>query len=247
VADSSSTSAGGASAPASISDGRALRPCLCHNAFAGSEAPFTFNVTGNYDSSYFCRGMDIGDNLFAVTATADLKLSDSLTWTASFRYMDVTDADFTELNGYTGLFYTTGDLTIGPSFRWYQFRPGGGEMNAYDLGLQALYKAGPADITAGYYYETESEGSYLELGVSSTFKITEQVSLVPSAEVSYTDGWVNPALSGMNAFNLRLAAPVRVSKNVSVVPYIGFQIPLEALEEAQNDKLFGGVSLSVSF
>jgi hypothetical protein len=75
----------------------------------------------------------------------------------------------------------------------------------------------------------------------------DMLSLVPSAEISYTDGWLNPALSGLNVLSLRLAAPITVSKNVSVVPYIGLQVPLEALKAAQDDKLVGGVSLSVSF
>ncbi len=237
----------GAVTDAGSSSSGALRPCLCHNAFTGVDKPFAVNINLAYDSSYLCRGMDIGENLFAGTLTIDAAIAPNLKWTLSGRYMELESTDFSEINVYTGLFYTVGKLTIGPSFRYYQFRPNGGEMNAYDIGLQALYKAGPLDITAGYYYETESEGSYAELGVAAPIKLTNNISLVPSAEISYTDGWLNPALSGFNVVSLRLAVPIKASENVMVVPYIGGQFPLEALDSVQEDKLFGGVSLSFTF
>jgi hypothetical protein len=237
---------------APASSAQALRPCLCHGAYAGSDAPFSFNLTASYDSIYSCRGMDMGENLWGGTATADYKLTDSLVWTGSFRYMSLSDpngpSDFEELNAYTGLFYTTGPLTVGPSFRWYEFRPGSGSMNAYDLGLQGLLKVGSFDIHGGYFYETESEGSYAELGVSTTIPVADKISLVPSVEVSYSDGWVNPAVSGFNMIYLRLAAPISVTENVKVVPYIGGILPLEGLDDiGEENQLIGGVSVSVTF
>jgi hypothetical protein len=227
-------------------DGRPLRPCLCHASYSGEDKPFAINLTANYDSTYFCRGMQVGNDYVGGTLTMDAKLGSNWRWTGSVRYMDLQQTDFSELNLYTGFYYTIGNLTVGPSFRWYRFMPGGAEVDAYDIGVQALYKAGPIDIGGGYYYETESEGSYGELSVSSTIKINDRFALVPSAEISYTDGWLNPALQGWNALALRLSAPIKATDKLTFVPYVGAQFPLEALA-VQKDRFVGGISISYSF
>ncbi|MDA0814679.1 MAG: hypothetical protein O3C21_20070, partial [Verrucomicrobia bacterium] len=229
--------------------GQPIRPCLCHGAYAGSESdePFSLNLTTGYDSSYICRGLDVGDDVFHITGTVDYRLTDNILWSASALYRDVTDVDFEEFNLYTGLFFTFGDLTIGPTFRWWNLRPDGGEVDAYDLGIQALYKLGPIDLTTGYYYETELEGNYFEFGVSSSIKLHERVSLVPSAQISYTDGWLMPHLQGLNYVDLRASLPIAIAKNVKLAPYIGTAIMLDALQDAQDDKLIGGIALSITF
>jgi hypothetical protein len=71
--------------------------------------------------------------------------------------------------------------------------------------------------------------------------------LVPSAQISYTDGWLMPHLSGLNVIDLRLYAPVEVVEHVHITPFIGGIIPLEAIEEAQDEQLIGGVPVSLTF
>ena len=243
-----STTAAGPVSSATSTVGDMIRPCLCHGAFAGAaNKPLAFNLTVGYDSSYFCRGLEIGDDLVHATATVDYRPAEWVTLTSSFRYQDVTDADFSEIQAYAGVFFNVGNLSIGPSFRYYQFRPDGGEMDAYDLGIQALYKLGPVNLTGGYFYETESEGSYYEFGVSTVIPVHERVSLVPSAQISYTDGWLMPMLDGLNIVDLRLSVPIKVTEHVHLTPYIGGIFPLEALKDAQENKLVGGISLSITF
>ena len=70
---------------------------------------------------------------------------------------------------------------------------------------------------------------------------------MPAAQISYTDGWLMPMLQGFNVVDLRLSAPIQITGQVTLTPYIGAVFPLEALEEAHDNKLTGGVSLSVTF
>jgi hypothetical protein len=65
--------------------------------------------------------------------------------------------------------------------------------------------------------------------------------------LSYTDGWLNPALSGMNMVDVRISVPVKLTDEVTLTPYIGGVIPLEALDAGQDDKIVAGASLSVTF
>jgi hypothetical protein len=225
----------------------AARPCICLGADTGlvsNEDPFSASLAFSYDTTFFCRGMDMGDNVWSAWVTADVRVVENLTWTVTTRYLDVDETDFRELHMYTGLFYRMGIVSFGPSFRWYHNFEGGMMENAYDLGLQTLVNAGPIDITGGYFYETESQGHFFEVGVSSRIPITDRFSLVPAVEIGYTDGWMMP-IKGWNHVGLRLAAPVRVIGELTVTPWIGGNLPLEALDGGQDNELVGGVSLSI--
>ena len=246
-------SAGTLSAPASVAAQApaeflgAPRPCLCQGSYAGSSAPFSVNLTAGYDSTFFCRGMDMGDDLWSATATVDWNINENLVWTVSNRYLNVDETNFEENHLYTGLFYKVGILSIGPSFRWYHNFTGGMLQDAYDLGLQTVVKAGPVNVSGGYYYETETEGHYFELGLAAPIRITDRFSLVPAAEISYTDGWMMPGMEGWNTVSLRLSAPIKLTNVLTLIPWIGANLPLEALDAHQDDKFVGGVALSATF
>ena len=247
-------SAGTLSAPASVAAQApaeflgAPRPCLCLGSYTGStEAPFSVNLTAGYDSTFFCRGMDMGDDLWSATATVDWNINENLVWTVSNRYLNVDETNFEENHLYTGLFYKAGILSIGPSFRWYHNFNGGMMEDAYDLGLQAVVKAGPVNISGGYYYETETEGQYFEMGLAAPIRITDRFSLVPAAEISYTDGWMMPGMKGWNTVTLRLSAPIKLTNVLTLIPWVGANLPLEALDAHQDDKFVGGVALSATF
>jgi hypothetical protein len=234
-------------AAATSMDAGAARPCMCLGAHAGSTEPFSVNITVGYDSTFFCRGMDMGDDLWSATATLDWNINQNLVWTLSERYLYVDETEFEENHLYTGLFYKVGALSIGPSARWYHNDKNGMLEDAYDLGLQAVLKAGPVNFSGGYYYETETEGHYFELGASAPIKITENFSLVPAAEISYTDGWMMPGAKGWNTVSLRLSAPIKLCKAATLIPWIGANLPLEALEMHQDNKFVGGVAISATF
>jgi hypothetical protein len=87
----------------------------------------------------------------------------------------------------------------------------------------------------------------MELGVSSVIPVHDRISLVPSAQISYTDGWLMPPLEGLNIVDLRLSVPIKLSETVKVSPYFGGIFPLEALDATQHDKLIYGVAMSVTF
>jgi hypothetical protein len=233
--------------PANETTERNPHPCMCLGAHQGGDSSerFSGSVSLGYDSTFFCRGMDMGDDMFSAGLNIDVALTDTLTFTASTRYLTVDETNFDELHTYAGLFARVGIVSFGPSFRWYHNFEGGMVENAYDLGFQALANVGPVDFHAGYFYETESEGHFVELGVSSTFKVHEKFSLRPAVEIGYTDGWMMP-IQGWNQVTLRLDAPIQLIDSLVLTPWIGANVPLEALD-GQDNKLVGGVSLALKF
>ena len=59
--------------------------------------------------------------------------------------------------------------------------------------------------------------------------------------------WMMPMAKGWNTVSLRLSAPLILTENVSLIPWVGANLPLEALEMHQNNKFAGGIALSATF
>ncbi len=118
--------------------------------------------------------------------------------------------------------------------------------NYYDLGPSVTLHLGPIDLTSSYTYEFESEGHYFEVVASSEIKINDRFSLVPAVSVAYTKDWMVEG-EGWNNVGLRLDAPIKVTDRVTLSPFIAANLPLEALDAHQDNVLFGGASLRVSF
>ena len=218
---------------------------------------WTGSVTLGWDSDYIFRGLDVTDDLatsaldlnFAVSDTATLNIG---AWYANgFGKGD----DYDELNLYAKLMFKVSDtLSVGPSFRYYDYPfASGGEQ--YEPGLELAWTpCTNASVTFGAFYETESDALYLELGSSYTFKINENVSLVPGAVISYLDrdGW-GVDVSDFNHFAVYVKAPITLKKNVTLTPYVAWNVPLDAIDSigglnnGQDDEFYGGAALTVGF
>ena len=105
-------------------------------------------------------------------------------------------------------------------------------------------------ISTGAFYELEAEQWYFQIDANYTFKVNDRFSLVPGVVLSYID--VDNAdfaldISGLHHSAVYLKAPIQLAKNVVLSPYIAGNFPLGDLEDFQDELLYGGASLSVSF
>ena len=113
--------------------------------------------------------------------------------------------------------------------------------------------ASPVDklaLSGGAFYEFESEQWYFQVDANYTVTVNDMISLVPGATLSYVD-IDSPEYFTANGFHhssIYLKAPIKVAANVTLTPYIAVNIPLGDLEdEGQDERVYGGASLSVSF
>lgn len=56
-----------------------------------------------------------------------------------------------------------------------------------------------------------------------------------------------PQLEGLNYLDLRVSVPIEIVENVKLISYIGSAIILDALKAGQDDKVIGGVAVSITF
>lgn len=247
------------------------------SAFAGTSAPssskapvaptpiveesslFSGSVTLGYDTDYVFRGFEYlsadgeeADNLVWGALDVNAALSDKLALNFNTWYASSGSANYDELNVYTRLTYNLGPISVGPSFKWYNYPQYPSTIdNQYEAGLEAF--ASPVDklaLSAGAFYEFESEAWYFQVDANYTVAVNDMISLVPGVTVSYID--VDSAdfaldLSGFNHTSLYLKAPIKLAANVTLTPYIAGNIPLGDLDDTQDELVFGGASLSVSF
>ena len=246
----------------------ALAAAGCCTATAGvapapapAPAPETSLWTGSvslgYDTKYIFRGLHVTDDLATATLDLNYALSDRLTLNLNAWYVNGAGhgVNYDELNLYAKLLYKVNDqFSFGPSFRYYDYPfASGGEQ--YEPGIEGVWTpCANTVINMGLYYETESDALYAELGASYTHKVTDTFYLVPGAVISYLDrdGWgVNT--SGFNHAALFVKAPITLGSNVTLTPYIAYNIPLETIEDngglnpGQDDQFYGGATLSVGF
>jgi hypothetical protein len=257
--------------------------CTSLTAYAGTPAPapaapapapadlWTGSVTLGWDSDYIFRGLHVTDQ--SVTAALDLNvaLSDTVTLNLNAWYLNGAGSGdpYDELNLYAKLLFKINDqFSIGPSFRYYDYPfAGGGEQ--YEPGLELVWLPCPnATVNFGLFYETETDALYAELGASYTHKVNDTFSLVFGGVISYLDRddfvAAQPLLfppipqSGFdsNGFNhgaIYVKAPITLKSNVTLTPYIAWNIPLEAIEDngglnpGQDDEFYGGAAITVGF
>ena len=208
-----------------------------------------FQVNLCYDSILYYRGNRMGENGIPLSLDMDVRVTQNLTWANNFKFINFIDDDSadTKVHLWSALFYRVGGLSIGPGFKFHRNNNlPSSNSDAIDFGLQALYDFGPVKIGAGYSYDIESEGHYLEAGISAPIKITPKLTLTPAAEITYIDGWVRP-VEGMNNASLRLTAAYKINPMFAIAPFVAYNIPLDATKDRYDDEFIAGGAFHVKF
>ena len=210
------------------------------------EEPLGFEVGVGYDSKYVFRGVDFGDHSVWASVDYSAPLTDSVDLSLGAWYETIADNgnSFEELDLLAGISFAAGPVDIGLGVLWYYFPDDGSD--ALELGTSVGTSAGPVDLGFATAYDFETEGWYFEISAESTIELTDTIALVPGVLVSYGEEYYG--VSGFNNVGLSLALPIALTDAATLTPYIAGSLALDALDDlGEDDHLYGGVSLSVSF
>lgn len=220
-----------------------------------------------YDSSFIFRGVEFGEHWITGSVGVDIPVVDKVSFGLDASYGSLADDNDAILGGLSyqrleigaGLTYDAGAAEVGLGYRWYHQM---GDLDAlledgHEVGLTLASALGPVNVGLGAYYDFAVDGWYFELAANTEIKITDSFSLVPGASVGYgvdytwhidLPGAGAVIGDGFTAVNLSLAAPIKLSSRATLTPYIAGNLPIDNLEDlGEDDKLYGGVSLSVRF
>lgn len=244
-----------------------LGVALATTAFAGSSAKapsviapaeednsLGFTLTAGYDSHYIYRGVEFAENLVSVGIDGTISLTDVLSLNVGAWYATSADdsatlgGSFNELDLYAALLVDLGPATVGLKYQHYKYLGHTSDLleDINEVGVLVSSTLGPIDVSAGAYYDEEADGFYFEAGVSKAIEVTDRISLVPGALISYAVDYYG--IDGFNHVKVGLSAPIKLTKTATLTPYIAYNLPIDDLDDAgEDDQVYGGVSLSVSF
>jgi len=155
------------------------------------------------------------------------------------------------------------DVSVGfTQFVFPEYRSNlGGTTSGYsEAGLDITRSLGFIDLAfeTNYAFGGFASGWYHQAGVEKSFSITDSISLVLGAGISYSDRYfaeVADTTSSWNHYYATASLPIALNCRTTLTPYVGYNGSpsgfvtdgLDATGVAQSDILHGGVSLSVSF
>jgi hypothetical protein len=222
------------------------------------EQPLGFTLSAGYDSHYIFRGVLFAENLVSTAIDGTIPLTDMLSLNVGVWFATSADdsgrfgngGSYHELDLYGALLVDLGPVTVGAKYTHYFFdgtsTENGAVNDVNEIGLIATSTIGPIDVIAGAYYDDETDGFYFETGISHTFVVTDRISIVPAALISFADDYYG--VNGFNHVKVGVSVPIKLTKTATLTPYIAGNIPIDSLEaNGEDDQLYGGVSLSVSF
>ena len=208
-------------------------------------------VDVGYDTHYFFRGFLISEQNVWGQVAVSVPLATNLSLGLGAWYTSSSDISYDELDLNAGLSYDAGFAKFGLGYTHYEFfngsaGDGNGVSSAEEIGATISKALGPVNVALGYYYDFETEGSYIELGIDAPIAVTDNFSIVPGALVSYGDEYYSSD-SDFQHLKLSLAFPIKLTATATLTPYVAGNIALSTTEEFTDDTLYGGVKLSVSF
>ncbi len=227
------------------------------NVGLGLDIPLTEQLTLGLGAKYI---NSLQNRQFANLGGADvdfseLDLSAGLSYDTGAAVIGLVYNHYEYLDGFSG---SVNGANIGGNSEF-------GISGANEVGLTVATTLGPVNFNAGYFYDFTIGGSYAQVGLDLPIEITPWLSLVPAVQLGYGfDYYTLPAIggrsSGLTHVVPSLSAPIKLTKSATLTPYIAYNISLDSRHNAvgaastigfngnaQDNEIFGGVRLSVSF
>ena len=223
----------------------ALAPALAGDHAAAGE-DLGAEVSVGYDTDYIFRGANLGQDLLWSDVNVSTSLSDGLGLNIGAWYANPTDAGDDELDIYAGVSTDLGGMSLDLGTTYYYY-PGATGSNTLEFGAALGTSVGAFDVSLGVYHDIDTENTYVELGAGTSFDLTDNISLDLGATIGNNqDEVVGGQADGLTAVTITVGAPIGLTDNASLTPYLGINAGLDDNQDA-GDEIFSGISLSVGF
>jgi hypothetical protein len=210
----------------------------------------TGSVSLGYDSIYNFRGVDFGKHAPWGSLDLNLEVSPKVSLNLGTWYIhpveQLAGSDETdELDLYAFVNTSLGNLDVSLGGTAFFFTEA--DTTAQELGVALAYGfTESVGVGFDYFYDFETEGSYLQGSLNLSHSFTEIVGAELSGGASYGESYYG--VSGGNHVFVSLALPLQLSETVALSPYVAATWAIDALESlGEDDHFYGGASISVSF
>ena len=206
------------------------------------------SIAVGYNTSYIFRGVNYGDD--QITAQIDYALEGTPLAIGAWYGNPTTGrgqnpAHTDELDLYATLSHSFGAVEAWLGYTAYLY-PENGASNTNEIGTGIGSAVGPIDLALSAYYDFDIQGYYFDLTAGHSFEINDIISLDLSAGISYGIDY-NSGGSDFNSVLVVAALPIKLTDTATLKPYVAGNFALSAIDAFQDDQVFGGISLSVTF
>ena len=223
----------------------ALVPAIAGDHAAAGE-DLGAEVSVGYDTDYIFRGANLGQDLLWTDVNVSTSLSAGLGLNIGAWYANPTDAGDDELDIYAGVSTDLGGMSLDLGTTYYYY-PGATGSNTLEFGAALGTSVGAFDVSLGIYHDIDTENTYVELGAGTSFDLTDNISLDLGASIGNNqDEVIGGQADGLTAVTITVGAPIGLTDNASLTPYLGINAGLDDNQDA-GDEIFSGISLSVGF
>lgn len=231
---------------------------LAGAAFAG-EAPvdpvcavgFTGDVSVGYDTDLLHRGQNLGQDVITAAVNTQHDLG-GLDLSLGAEYNNVTDpavGDRLTTSGWLG--FDLAGLDAGLGLNWYHFPELDGALDdTLEIGFTLSHDLGFATAHFGYYYDFDADGSYIKGALTKDIALADCLDLNLGAGIGYGDDDYSAGLTnGGEHVCVKAGLTYHLTETASLSAYIAgnFLYGDAADLAADDDEVYGGVSLGVSF
>jgi hypothetical protein len=223
----------------------------------GAQEDATATVTGGVGATWESRYISEGRNnldeggLFTsvLDAGTDLPVGEL---GLSSSYSSGYDVDYTEINLGAGWTVPLGDFEATAGYTYLDFYSD--DEDDHEISLDVAY-TGLDFLTpfVGGYYSFESEGSFIEAGLSASCACRSNLSLEPFALIGFNEGYVADGHDGANHVAAGVNASLALKENLSVDASLTYTAAIDKNEDRYADdaslenELYGSVGLVASF
>jgi len=206
------------------------------------------SVATGYNTHYIFRGVNTGEN--QITAQIDYDLSDLPIAIGAWYGNPTTGGGVNpghsdELDLYATVSQTFGSVEAWLGYTAYIY-PEGGATSTNEIGVGVGTSVGLVDLALGAYYDFDIDGWYIEATAGHSITLCDTASLDLSAGIAYQNDYYS-AGSDFNNVLLVAAIPIELSDSATLSVYVAGTLSLDAINSFQDDEVFGGASLSVTF
>jgi hypothetical protein len=225
-------------------------PSAASPATEVSEPPFSMALTLGVDSRYIFRGEELFDETHWGQLDAAYQLTEAASLSILAWYAESPDAKYNEIDLQANLAFDLGFAEVSVGYMDYRYPKGAfggdeglGREDEIVLGIDKT--VGIVDLGVLAAYNMDREGTYFEVSAGMSLALGDRVAFEPSLAVGYSSNYF--AEDGFSHALLTVALPISLLENVTLKPYVAGNLPLTALDENQDFRVFGGLAFEVAF
>ena len=215
---------------------------------------FGAEVAVGYDTHYMFRGVNYGEDSVWGSIELALPVIPGMDLTVGAWYQDPQSAslqnpgseDELDLYAILGTEVAPG-VSVWVGYYAYLYpEAGNGSTNEVTVGTEFSVLNELLTVSVEAYYDLDIEGWYFTPTASHTLRVTDFLSIKIGGAVGYQIDY-NADGGDWNDVRAFVKAPIALTENLTLEPYIAHSWALDAIEDFQDDEFYGGVSLSVKF